>query len=484
MNDLHNLTIAAARVLLDSGEITAMALAEAFLRRIELEEPRIKAFLTVTADAALAQAQAADERLQRGERGPLLGIPIGIKDVLATEGVETTCGSQILKGFVPPYDATVVQRLKEAGAVLPGKLNCDEFAMGSSTENSAYAVTHNPWDVARVPGGSSGGSAAAVAAMEVPGSLGSDTGGSIRQPAALCGVSGLKPTYGRVSRYGLVAFGSSLDQIGPFAWTVADLAAMLQVIAGHDPHDGTTPDLPVPDYAAALTGDVRDLRIGVPQEYFVEGMEPGVERVTRQAIAQLQDLGAEIVEVSLPHTKYALPTYYIIAPAEASANLARYDGVRYGQRVAGDSMWDEIERTRGELFGAEVRRRIMLGSYALSAGYYDAYYKRAQQVRTLIRRDFDTVFQHVDLLAAPTSPTVAFHIGQKTDDPLAMYLMDVCTLPVSLAGMPGLVVPCGFAEDLPVGLQLIGKAFDEATVLRVGDAYQRATYWHTRRPAG
>jgi aspartyl-tRNA(Asn)/glutamyl-tRNA(Gln) amidotransferase subunit A len=483
MKDLHNLTIAAARALLDSGEITAVALAEAFLRRIETQEPRIKAFLTVTADTALMQAKTADERLQAGERGPLLGIPIGVKDVLATEGIETSCGSKILKGFVPPYDATVVQRLKAAGAVLPGKLNCDEFAMGSSTENSAFAITHNPWDVARVPGGSSGGSAAAVAALEVPGSLGSDTGGSIRQPAALCGVSGLKPTYGRVSRYGLVAFGSSLDQIGPFAWTVADLAAMLQVIAGHDPHDGTTPDVPVPDYAAALTGDVRGLRIGVPHEYFVEGMEPGVEQVTRQAIAQLRELGAEIVEVSLPHTKYALPTYYIIAPAEASANLARYDGVRYGQRVAGDSMWDEIERTRGELFGAEVRRRIMLGSYALSAGYYDAYYKRAQQVRTLIRRDFDEVFQQVDLLAAPTSPTVAFRIGQKADDPLAMYLMDVCTLPVSLAGMPGLVVPCGFAEDLPVGLQLIGKAFDEATLLRVGDAYQRSTYWHTRRPA-
>jgi aspartyl-tRNA(Asn)/glutamyl-tRNA(Gln) amidotransferase subunit A len=354
--------------------------------------------------------------------------------------------------------------------------------MGSSTETSAYQTTANPWDRERVPGGSSGGSAAVVAASMVPGSLGSDTGGSIRQPAALCGISGLKPTYGRVSRFGLIAYGSSLDQIGPFAWTAADLALILQAIAGHDPRDGTSTTLPVPDYSAALSGDVRGLRVGVPREYFVDGMEPGVEQATREAIAVLAAQGAELVEVSLPHTKYALPTYYIVAPAEASANLARYDGVRYGPREPGDSMWDQIALTRGRRFGPEVRRRIMLGTYVLSAGYYDAYYKRAQQVRTLIKRDFDAAFAQVDLLAAPTSPTVAFKIGQRLDDPLAMYLSDVCTLPINLAGVPGLVVPCGFSEGLPVGLQLIGKPFAEATLLRVGDAYQRVTSWHTRRP--
>ncbi|NTW03843.1 MAG: Asp-tRNA(Asn)/Glu-tRNA(Gln) amidotransferase subunit GatA, partial [Oscillochloris sp.] len=329
---------------------------------------------------------------------------------------------------------------------------------------------------------SSGGSAAAVAAGQALGTLGTDTGGSIRQPAALCGISGLKPTYGRVSRYGLIAYGSSLDQIGPMAQTAADLAVMLQIIAGHDPRDGTSANIPVPDYRAALSGDLRGLRVGVPGEYFVEGMESGVEQATRTAISVLREQGAEIVEISLPYTKYALPTYYIIAPAEASANLARFDGVRYGPREPGESMWDQIELTRGRRFGAEVRRRIMLGAYALSAGYYDAYYKRAQQVRTLIKRDFDAAFAHVDLIAAPTSPTVAFPIGQKTNDPLAMYLSDVCTLPINLAGVPGLVVPCGFSEGLPVGLQLIGRPFDEATLLRTGDAYQRITNWHTCRP--
>ncbi|RMD72556.1 MAG: Asp-tRNA(Asn)/Glu-tRNA(Gln) amidotransferase subunit GatA, partial [Chloroflexi bacterium] len=341
-----------------------------------------------------------------------------------------------------------------------GKLNCDEFAMGSSTENSAYQITTNPWDTSRVPGGSSGGSAAAVASGQVPASLGTDTGGSIRQPAALCGISGLKPTYGRVSRYGLIAYGSSLDQIGPMAWTVADLALIMNVIAGHDPRDGTSAPIPTPDYTAALTGDMRGLRIGIPREYFVEGMEPGVEAATRTAIEVLREQGATLVEVSLPHTKYALPTYYIIAPAEASANLARFDGVRYGFRAEGETMWEQIEQTRGQGFGPEVRRRIMLGTYALSAGYYDAYYRRAQQMRTLIKRDFDQVFNEVDLLATPTSPTVAFPIGQKINDPLAMYLSDVCTLPINLAGVPALVVPCGFSDGLPVGLQLIGRPFD------------------------
>ncbi|WP_129630364.1 Asp-tRNA(Asn)/Glu-tRNA(Gln) amidotransferase subunit GatA [Candidatus Oscillochloris fontis] len=482
MTDLSSLTITSARAALDAGDLTSLALTEALLARIEHTEPSVKAFLTVTAETALAQARAADATRGAADNGPLHGIPLAIKDVICTEGVRTTCGSRILEDFVPPYNATVIERLNASGALMLGKLNCDEFAMGSSTEASAYQTTSNPWDLSRVPGGSSGGSAAAVAAGQALGTLGTDTGGSIRQPAALCGISGLKPTYGRVSRYGLIAYGSSLDQIGPMAWTAADLALMLQALAGHDPRDGTSADLPVPDYSAALSGDLRGLRVGVPSEYFVEGMEPGVEQATRTAIEVLRDLGAQIIPVSLPYTKYALPTYYIIAPAEASANLARFDGVRYGPREAGESMWDQIELTRGHRFGAEVRRRIMLGTYALSAGYYDAYYKRAQQVRTLIKRDFEQAFTQVDMLAAPTSPTIAFPIGQKTDDPLAMYLSDVCTLPINLAGVPGLVVPCGFSENLPVGLQLIGRPFDEATLLRAGDAYQRTTDWHTRRP--
>jgi aspartyl-tRNA(Asn)/glutamyl-tRNA(Gln) amidotransferase subunit A len=482
MTSLHTLTITETQAALERGETTAVALAEAYLARIEALEPQVKAFLAVTAEQALEQARAADAARGKGERGALLGVPLAYKDVLCTEGVTTTCGSKILEGFVPPYSATVIEKLNAAGALMLGKLNCDEFAMGSSTETSAYKITANPWDLSRVPGGSSGGSAAAVAAMQAPGTLGTDTGGSIRLPAALCGVSGIKPTYGRVSRYGLVAYGSSLDQIGPFAWTCADLAVILQAIAGPDPRDGTTVPVEVPDYSAALTGDIRGLRIGVPKEYFVEGMAPEVEQATREAINALRDMGAELVEVSLPYTKYALPTYYIVAPAEASANLARYDGVRYGPREQGESMFDEIELTRGRRFGSEVRRRIMLGTYALSAGYYDAYYKRAQQVRTLIKGDFDNAWQSVDLLACPTSPTVAFPIGQKMDDPLAMYLVDVCTLPINLAGVPGLVVPCGFSEGLPIGLQLVGRPFDEATLLRVGDAYQRATDWHTRRP--
>ncbi|GAB4438828.1 MAG: Asp-tRNA(Asn)/Glu-tRNA(Gln) amidotransferase subunit GatA [Chloroflexi bacterium OHK40] len=482
MTERYPTTVAAASAALAAGELSSAELTEAYLSRIEAVEPTVRAFLTITAERALERARRADAT-RRADSSPLHGVPLAIKDVICTNGVPTTCGSAILEGFVPPYDATVVERLEAAGAVSLGKLNCDEFAMGSSTETSAYHITRNPWDPERVPGGSSGGSAAVVAAGMAPASLGTDTGGSIRQPAALCGVSGLKPTYGRVSRYGLVAFGSSLDQIGPFAWTAADLALILGVIAGHDPRDGTSAPIPVPDYRAALTGEIRGLRVGVPREYFVEGMEPGVEAATREAIAALKDLGADVVEVSLPHTKYALPTYYIIAPAEASANLARYDGVRYGPREPGETMWDEIELTRGRRFGAEVRRRIMLGTYALSAGYYDAYYKRAQQVRTLIKRDFEEAFAQVDVLATPTSPTVAFKIGQKLDDPLAMYLTDVCTLPINLAGMPSLVVPCGFSEGLPVGLQLIGRPFAEETLLRTGDAYQRATDWHTRRPA-
>ncbi len=480
MSELHTLTIAEMRERLDRNDVTSVELTQACIDRIQAVEPQVQAFLHVTAERALDEARTADATERRS---PLHGIPLGIKDVISTEGVQTTCASKILSGYVPPYDATAVARLKQAGAVSLGKLNCDEFAMGSSTENSAYAVTRNPWDTERVPGGSSGGSAAAVAAGEVPAALGTDTGGSVRQPAALCGVTGLKPTYGRVSRYGLVAFGSSLDQIGPLARTARDCAMLMQVLAGHDPRDGTTAPQPVPDYVAALTGDVRGLRVGVPREYFVEGMQPGVEQTVRAAIETLREAGATIVDISLPHTRYALPVYYIIAPAEASANLARFDGVRYGPRHQATSYWETLEGTRGHGFGPEVRRRIMLGTYALSAGYYDAYYKRAQQVRTLIRRDFQQAFADVDVIAAPTAPTVAFKIGEKTNDPLAMYLEDVCTLPSSLAGVPALAVPCGLSEGLPVGLQIIGNAFAEDTVLRVGDAYQRLTDWHTRRPS-
>ncbi len=481
MSELHQLTMTQARAALDAGETTALELTEAFLARIAHTEPQVQAFLHLTAEQARAQAQAADA--QRGTAtSPLHGIPLAIKDVICTKDVPTTCASRILEGFVPPYNATVIERLEQAGAVMLGKLNCDEFAMGSSTENSAYQITRNPWDLERVPGGSSGGSAAAVAAMQAPATLGTDTGGSVRQPAALCGISALKPTYGRVSRYGLIAFASSLDQIGPLAWSAADLALVLQVIAGHDPRDGTSAPEPVPDYTAALTGDVRGLKIGIPQEYFIEGTEPGVAAAVQQAFAVLQAQGAELVEISLPHTMYAIPAYYVIAPAEASANLARYDGVRYGVRQPGESLWEQIERTRGELFGAEVRRRIMIGTYVLSAGYYDAYYRRAQKVRTLIKQDFTQAFAEVDLIATPTSPTVAFKVGQKADDPLAMYLSDVFTVTANMAGIPGLVVPCGFSEGLPIGLQLLGRPFAEAMLLRVGDAYQRVTDWHTHRP--
>ena len=484
MSELYHLTIAEARALLDAHEITSQELTRSCFDRIAAVENEVRAFLDITEELALEQAKKADAEQQAGGIiSPLHGIPLAIKDVISTKGVTTTCGSKMLESYVPPFDATAMVRLNAAGAVMLGKLNCDEFAMGSSTENSAFFATRNPWDPTRVPGGSSGGSAAAVAAMEAIGTLGTDTGGSVRQPAALCGITGLKPTYGRVSRYGLVAFGSSLDQIGPMARTARDCAIMLGAIAGKDPLDATSAPEPVPDYLAALSGDVRGLRIGVPREYFVEGMQPGVEATVRAAIDTLKSQGAEIVEVSLPHTKYALPVYYIIAPAEASANLARFDGVRYGTQVEGDDYWQTLAKTRGEGFGPEVRRRIMLGTYALSAGYYDAYYKRAQQVRTLIRRDFQQVFGQVDLLAAPTAPSVAFTIGEHTNDPLAMYLEDVCTLPASIAGVPGLVVPCGFSENMPVGLQLIGKPFDEATLFRVGDAYQQATDWHTRRPS-
>ena len=488
---LHELTIHEAHRLLAEGAISAVELTEGVLDRIGAVDNEVKAYLALTPESALHEARSADKAIARARRNddlpqlhPLTGIPLAIKDIICVRGVPTTCGSRILEGFNPPYEATVIQRLRAAQAVLLGKTNLDEFAMGSSTENSAYMTTHNPWDLARVPGGSSGGSAAAVAADECLGALGSDTGGSVRQPASLCGVVGLKPTYGRVSRYGLVAFASSLDQIGALAKDVKDAAILLQATSGYDARDSTSVNRPVPDYAAALDGDARRLRVGVPKEYFTEGNQPEVERAVRLAIEQLEALGAEIAEVSLPHTEHALPVYYLIAPAEASANLARYDGVKYGYR-ADDAvdLEDVYRRSRQAGFGAEVKRRIMLGTYALSAGYYDAYYLRAQQVRTLIKRDFDEAFEQVDVIVSPTSPTTAFRIGEKVDDPLQMYLSDIYTLSMNLAGICGISVPCGFDEaGLPIGLQIMGPAFGEGRVLRAAYAYEQANDWHTRRP--
>ncbi|MCL5947153.1 MAG: Asp-tRNA(Asn)/Glu-tRNA(Gln) amidotransferase subunit GatA [Chloroflexi bacterium] len=470
-------TLAACRKLLDERHISARELTQQALDRIAAVDDSIGAYLTVVEEHALAAAAAADERLAAGERGPLLGIPMALKDVLITQGIRTTAGSKMLSSYIPPFEGTVAERLQAAGAVLLGKLNCDEFAMGSSNENSAFKPVHNPWDLQRVPGGSSGGSAAAVAAAEAVFTLGSDTGGSIRQPASFCGVVGLKPTYGRVSRFGLIAFASSLDQVGPFTRTCEDAAYVLEVIAGHDSRDSTSARQPVPTYRAALANhDLHGLRIGIPQEFFVPGLQPEVGKAIEGAIGQLEQLGAKLYDVSLPHAPYALPAYYIIAPAEASANLARFDGVKYGYRATeGDALWDVYAATRGEGFGPEVKRRIMLGTYALSAGYYDAYYLQAQKVRTLIRQDFDRAFREVDLLVAPTSPTTAFRLGEKVDDPLAMYFSDVCTIPLNLAGLPGLVVPCALAHGLPVGIQLMGASWSEGELLRVGHAFEQAT---------
>lgn len=479
---LHELTIHEALAGMRAGDFSSVGLTTALLARIDAVDPQVKAYLTVTGEQALAQAQAADERRAQGEEAPLLGVPLAIKDVLATEGVQTTCGSKILQGFKPPYTATAVKRLEVAGAVMLGKVNCDEFAMGSSNENSGYFVTHNPWQLDRVPGGSSGGSAAAVAAGEALGALGTDTGGSVRLPASFCGIVGLKPSYGRISRYGLVAYGSSLDQIGPLTRDVRDTALLLQVMAGHDPLDSTSLPAPVPDYSAALTGDVAGLRIGLPKEYFIAGIQPEVENAVRGAVAQLESLGATIVPVSLPNTDKALPVYYLVATAEASANLSRYDGVRFGHSAQADSMFDNFRQTRGQGFGPEVKRRIMLGTYALSAGYYDAYYLKAQQVRTLIKQDFEKAFAEVDLIACPVSPSTAFRIGEKTDDPLAMYLTDVFTISLNVAGICGISVPCGFDnQGLPIGLQLVGPHLGEETVLRAAYAYEQSTTWHQQR---
>jgi aspartyl-tRNA(Asn)/glutamyl-tRNA(Gln) amidotransferase subunit A len=467
-----------------SGAATPTQATTEYLARIERLDPQVRAFLTVTREDALREAGLADARYAAGTaRGPLDGVPVALKDVFCTHGVRTTCGSKILDGFVPPYDATVVARLRAAGAILLGKLNMDEFAMGSSTEHSAFFTTRNPWDLARVPGGSSGGASAAVAADLAALSLGTDTGGSIRQPAAFCGVLGMKPTYGRVSRYGLIAFASSLDQVGPFAKDVEDAALLLGAIAGADPMDSTAVDVPVPDYRAALGQGIEGLRIGVPAEYFIDGMDPEVERAVREAIAALEKLGARTEPVSLPHTEYGLAAYYVIAPAEASSNLARYDGVKYGLRVPGArDLIDMYSKTRSAGFGNEVKRRVMLGTYVLSAGYYDAYYGQAQKVRTLVRRDFERAFARVDLIVAPTTPGVAFKMGEK-EDPLQMYLNDIFTIPVNLSGLPGVSIPGGFTQTgLPIGLQLIGRAFDEATLFRAAHAYQQVTPWHTRKP--
>ncbi|MBI5136604.1 MAG: Asp-tRNA(Asn)/Glu-tRNA(Gln) amidotransferase subunit GatA [Nitrospirae bacterium] len=481
----HSWTIHEARERLDNGRITATGLTRSVLARIEAVEPRVAAFNTVCADMALEQAAAADRRLQAGERGGLLGIPLALKDNMITQGVATTCSSRILKNFVPPADGAMAARFKEQGAINLGKTNLDEFAMGSSTENSATQITRNPWNLERAPGGSSGGAAACVAADMALAALGSDTGGSIRQPAALCGVVGLKPTYGRVSRYGLVAFASSLDQIGPITKDVADAAIVLGAIAGRDPLDATSSARPVPDYSRGLKDGIKGLRIGVPREYFIDGMDAPVADAVRAAIDTLKGLGATVREISLPHTRYAVATYYLVATAEASSNLGRYDGVRYGHRAMdARDLLEMYMATRDQGFGPEVKRRIMLGTYALSAGYYDAYYKKAQQARTLILKDFTDAFGQVDVIATPTSPTGAFRLGERTADPLQMYLSDIFTISINLAGLPGMSQPCGVdGNGMPVGLQLIGKAFDEATMLRAGWAFEQATAFHKAKPS-
>lgn len=468
---------------IDKGDIAPSDLTNDVLQRIRSVEDKVRAYVTVNSEEALIQAKITEERLNKGGKQALTGIPIAIKDNICTEGVRTTCSSKILENFIPPYESTVTEKLKESGYILIGKTNLDEFAMGSSTENSAFGHTRNPWDIARVPGGSSGGSAAAVAADMCIAALGSDTGGSIRQPAAFCGVVGLKPTYGRVSRYGLVAFASSLDQIGPITKTVKDSAILLNIISGHDPYDSTSANLPVPDFTASLGQDIKGMKIGVPKEFFIEGLDKDVNESVKKAIRQLESLGAIPVEISLPHTGYAVAVYYILATSEASSNLARYDGVKYGLRVEGEDLLDMYMKTREAGFGAEVKRRIILGTYALSSGYYDAYYKKAQQVRTLIKQDFDKAFEKVDAIVTPTTPTPAFKAGEKTDDPLQMYLADIFTISVNLAGVPGISIPCGFtSNNLPIGLQIIGKQFDEETILKISYAYEQSTDWHKRKP--
>ena len=484
MSELWKLTLKEASDGLTQGLFSAKELTESTLERIQDVEPKVQSFITLTSEQALVDAVRADERIASGNKTPLTGIPMQLKDLLCTRDVPTTCGSKMLEQFVPVYNATVVENLNQAGAISLGKGNMDEFAMGSSCETSAFHPTYNPWDLNRVPGGSSGGAAASVASGQVLFAIGSDTGGSIRQPAALCGVVGMKPTYGLVSRYGLIAFASSLDQIGPLTRTVYDNAMVLDIIAGHDPMDATSVNRKSESISATLTGDIKGRKLGVPSEYFGNGIDEGVKNLVKDAIKTLEREGAEIVEVSLPHTKYALSCYYIIAPSECSSNLARYDGVKYGHSFLGtDNMWQAMENSRGEGFGQEVKRRMMIGTYALSSGYYDAYYLKAQKVRTLIKQEFDEVFQQVDAIISPTSPTTAFEVGEKIGDPLSMYLSDILTIPANMAGLPGMSVPCGFVDDLPVGLQIIGPRFSESRIYNIGMAYERSTDWVTLKSA-
>ena len=491
MPKLVELTLSQIIAGLQKGDFSSSELTQAFLARIDRLESQLHAYITLTPDLALAQAEHADQQFAAWRVDsnvplpPLSGVPIAVKDVISVAGVRCTCGSKILEDYIPPYNATSVERLLESGMVILGKTNTDEFAMGSSTENSAYGTTHNPWDMRRVPGGSSGGSAAAVAACLAPVALGTDTGGSVRQPASFCGVTGIKPTYGRVSRYGLIAFGSSLDVVGVLGHDVVDAAYIYKLIAGHDQLDSTSADRPIPDFELldSSRGSLSGFRIGVPDEYFIPGMQPEVETAVREALREFENLGAEVMPVSLSHTEHALPVYYLIAPAEASANLARYDGIRYGPRVQSDRMWDIYSRTRGDKFGSEVKRRIMLGTFALSTGYYDAYYGQAQKVRTLIKNDFDQAFENVDLIAAPVTPTTAFPIGEHLDDPLSMYLEDALTIPASLAGIPAISFPVGFdKQGLPIGMQLMGPQFGEEILFQTTHTFQLATNWHLSKP--
>jgi aspartyl-tRNA(Asn)/glutamyl-tRNA(Gln) amidotransferase subunit A len=491
VTELTELSLDQMVLSLRAGDVSSRELTGAFLARIEQLEPRLHTFITLTPEFALAQAEQADRRWAdwrsepAGELPALLGIPLVVKDVLCVSGIRCTCGSRILENFIPVFNATAVERLLAAGVVVLGKSNTDEFAMGSSTENSAYGATRNPWDLRRVPGGSSGGSAAAVAAGLTPLALGTDTGGSVRQPASFCGVTGIKPTYGRVSRYGLIAYGSSLDSVGVLGRSACEIASAFSIMAGQDPLDATSSNIPLAkiDLNRPVEQVLAGLRVGVPQEYFISGIQPEVEKAVRQAICTLENSGAQVSAVSLPHTEYALPVYYLIAPAEASANLARFDGIRYGPRSVAEAMWDIFRKTRGERFGAEVKRRIMLGTYALSAGYYDAYYGQAQKVRTLIKRDFEKAFAGVDVIAAPVAPSTAFRLGEHTDDPLAMYLEDVFTLPANLAGVPGIAFPVGFdSQGLPIGMQLMGPHYHEELLFQVAQSFQQITDWHLRRP--
>jgi len=481
---MHQPTITQAKHQLLEKKYSAVELLDAVYKRIDATDGRVKAYVHLTRDIARQQAEAADKKLAAGEDAPLLGVPIALKDLICMKDTHTTCASHILENFVSPYDATVVQRLKAAGAVLIGKTNMDEFAMGSSNENSYYHVTKNPWDLNCVPGGSSGGSGAAVAANECMAALGSDTGGSIRQPAAFCGITGLKPTYGRVSRFGLVAFASSFDQIGPMTKTAEDAAVLMNVIGGHDPMDSTSANVPLPDFTAALSKDVKGLKVGIPKEYFAEGLDADVEKAVREAIKTLESMGMQAVEVSLPHTEYAVATYYILACAEASANLSRYDGVKYGYRSQhADNLMDMYTNTREEGFGEEVKRRILLGTFVLSSGYYDAYYLKGQKARTLIKQDFEEAFKKCDVMAGPIAPAPAFKLGEKLDDPLQMYLSDIFTISANLAGIPAMSIPCGQSQDnLPIGLQLMGNHFDEATLLNVAHQYQHTTDHHLQHP--